>query len=83
MMKKVQEGKIIGHQKVHGQDIPIYQPEVHTEVKHKVTGKEYASKEEAQLDVADPNTDTKDEHIEENVMIKVIELPEMGGDVNI
>jgi|TARA_R110000823_G_C15802111_1_gene487291 hypothetical protein len=82
-MKKVQESKIIGYQKVHGKDVPIIQPEVHTEVKHKLTGKEYNSKEEAQQDVADPNTETKDEHIEENVMIKVIELPEMGGDVNI
>ena len=82
-MKKVQESKIIGYQKVHGKDVPIIQPEVHTEVKHKLTGKEYNSKEEAQQDVADPSTETKDEHIEENVMIKVIELPEMGGDVNI
>ena len=40
MMKKVQESKIIGYQTVHGQQVPVYQPEVHTEVKHKVTGKE-------------------------------------------
>ena len=48
-MKKVQESKIIGYQTVHGQQVPVYQPEVHTEVKHKVTGKRICFKRRSSI----------------------------------
>ena len=43
--KKVQEPKQIGVQMVNGKEVPILQPEVHIEVKNKITGKDYESKE--------------------------------------
>jgi len=79
--KKVQEPKQIGVQMVNGKEIPILQPEVFVEVKNKITGKDYNSSEEAQKDVADPKTDTTEEHIEQNVQVKVQQLPDFKGEV--
>ena len=79
--KKVQEPKQIGVQMVNGKEVPILQPEVHIEVKNKITGKDYESKEEADKDVNDPTTNTKEEHIEQNVQVKVQQLPDFKGDV--
>jgi|TARA_R110001592_G_scaffold7751_2_gene42954 hypothetical protein len=79
--KKVQESKQIGVQIVNGKEIPILQPEVFIEVKNKLTGKEYKSPEEAKKDVADPTTNTQENHIEQNVEIKVQQLPDFRGEV--
>ena len=79
--KKVQEPKQIGVQMVDGKEIPILQPEVFVEVKNKLTGKEYESSEEAKKDVADPTTDTQEDHIEQNVEIKVQQLPDFKGEI--
>jgi len=79
--KKVQEPKQIGVQMVDGKEVPILQPEVFMEVKNKLTGKEYESPEEAKKDVADPTTDTQEDHIEQNVEIKVQQLPDFKGEI--
>lgn len=79
--KKVQEPKQIGTQMVNGKEIPILQPEVFMEIKNKVTGKDYVSKEEADKDVADPNTETSETDIEQSVQIKVVQLPDFKGEV--
>tara|TARA_R100000951_G_scaffold80042_1_gene67914 strand:+ start:250 stop:507 length:258 start_codon:yes stop_codon:yes gene_type:complete len=79
--KKVQEPKQIGVQMVNGKKIPILQPEVFIEVKNKLTGKEYESPEEAKKDVSDPTTNTTEDHIEQNVQIKVQQLPDFKGEV--
>ena len=79
--KKVQEPKQIGIQMVNGKEIPILQPEVHVELKNKKTGKDYNSEDEAKQDVADPNTDTKEEDIEQNVQGKIQQLPDFKGEV--
>lgn len=79
--KKVQEPKQIGVQMVNGKEVPILQPEVFIEVKNKLTGKEYESPEDAKKDIADPSTETKEDHIEQNVQIKVQQLPDFKGEV--
>ena len=79
--KKVQEPKQIGTQMVNGKEIPILQPEVFIEVKNKMTGKEYESTEEAKKDIEDPSTETKEDHIEQNVQIKVQQLPDFKGEI--
>ena len=79
--KKVQEPKKIGSQMVNGKEVPILQPEVHVELINKKTGKDYESKEEADNDVQDPNTDTVKEDIEQNIQIKVQQLPDFKGEV--
>jgi hypothetical protein len=79
--KKVQEPKQIGIQMVEGKEVPILQPEVYVELKNKKTGKDYNSEDDAKQDVADPNTDTQEEDIEQNVQVKVQQLPDFKGDV--
>lgn len=79
--KKVQEPKQIGTQMVNGKQIPILQPEVFVEVKNKITGKDYDSVEEAKKDIADPNTETLEDHVEQNVQINVTQLPDFKGEV--
>lgn len=79
--KKVQEPKQIGTQMVNGKQVPILQPEVFVEVKNKITGKDYDSVEEAKKDIADPNTETLEDHIEQNVQINVTQLPDFKGEV--
>ena len=77
--KKIQESKEIGKQIIEGQEVPIMQPEVHIEVKNKLTGADYESEEEAKLDVANPNTATTSDDVETNVQIKVTKLPDVFG----
>ena len=48
---------------------------------NKKTGKDYESKEEADNDVQDPNTDTAKEDIEQNIQIKIQQLPDFKGEV--
>lgn len=79
--KKVQEPKQIGTQMVNGKQVPILQPEVFVEVKNKITGKDYDSVEEAKKDIADPNTETLEDHVEQNVQINVTQLPDFKGEV--
>jgi hypothetical protein len=43
-------------------------------VKHKRTGKVYASKEEFDADVADPNTDTTNDDFRQDLEIKVTKV---------
>ena len=77
--KKVQDSKQIGKQVIEGQEIPIIQPEVHVEVKNNKTGTDYASEEEAKLDISNPNTATTSDDVETNVQIKVTKLPDVFG----
>ena len=51
------------------------------EVKNKITGKDYDSVEEAKKDIADPNTETLEDHVEQNVQINVTQLPDFKGEV--
>ena len=48
--------------------IPVKAKEI---IKHKRTGKVYASKEEFDADVADPNTDTTNDDFRQDLEIKV------------
>jgi len=77
--KKVQDSEQIGVQVIEGQKVPIIQPEVHVEVKNKLTGADYESEEEAKLDIANPNTATTSDDVETNVQIKVTKLPDVFG----
>ena len=48
-------------------------------VKHKRTGKVYASKDDFDADVADPNTDTTVDDFRQDLEIKVTRIGEMGA----
>ena len=52
-------------------DLPKIPAEAKEIIKHKRTGKVYASKEEFDADVADPNTDTTSDDFRQDLEIKV------------
>ena len=59
----------------------ILAPDVETKstIKHATTGKVYASESEAEADVINPATDTKQEDIKRDVAISVNKLPDILG----
>ena len=69
MTKIVDEPKVIGHKEINGEQVPIYSCKTETVLTHKKTGATYESEEAASNDVADPNTDTKEEDIQRDVKI--------------
>ena len=52
-------------------DLPKIPAEAKEIIRHKRTGKVYASKDEFQADVLDPNTDTTAEDFRQDLEIKV------------
>ena len=60
---------------------PTSAPDVATKstIKHATTGKVYASESEAEADVINPATDTKQEDIKRDVAISVNKLPDILG----
>jgi|TARA_B100000282_G_scaffold159726_2_gene115382 hypothetical protein len=56
-------------------DIPEIPAEAKEIIKHKRTGKIYASKEEFDADVADPQTDTTHDDFRQDLEIKVTKIP--------
>jgi hypothetical protein len=52
-------------------DLPKIPAEAKEIIKHKRTGKVYASKDEFQADVLDPNTDTTQDDFRQDLEIKV------------
>ena len=67
------------YEEINGKRVPIITPQSEVTLTNTVTGKEYMSDAEAQADVNDPNTDTKQEHLRRDVKITVEALP-LGGD---
>ena len=51
---------------IDGKEVPVLPAEVQTTIKNKITGQVYASLDEFNADVADPNTDTKAEHLQQD-----------------
>ena len=59
---------------VDGVEIPVLPAEVETTIKNKITGQVYTDMAAFNADVADPNTDTKEEHLQQDTVIKVASL---------
>ena len=59
-------------------DLPRIPAEAKEIIKHKRTGKIYASKEEFDADVADPNTDTTKDDFRQDLEITVAKLTIQG-----
>ena len=59
-------------------DLPKIPAEAKEIIKHKRTGKVYASKEEFDADVADPNTETTEDDFRQDLEITVASLEVFG-----
>ena len=76
---KLEEQKIIGYQIIDGKEVPIINCPTEITIKNKVTGTIYESEEQAKADIENPNTPTKEEHIQRDVKITVARLDIFGS----
>ena len=63
---------------IDGKEVPVLPAKAEEEVLNKRTGKQYASKEEFDADVADNNTDTTEQDLQVNQKITVASLQVFG-----
>ena len=63
---------------IDGKEVPILPAKAEEEVINKRTQRKYASKEEFNADVADPNTETQAEDLQVNQKITVASLEVFG-----
>ena len=63
---------------IDGEQVPVLPAKAVEIVKHKKTGKIYASKEEVDKDVADPKTSTKKEDFRQDLEVTVASLSVVG-----
>ena len=78
-MPFIEQEASLRYEEINAKRVPIITPQSEVTLTNTVTGKEYMSDAEAQADVNDPNTDTKQEHLRRDVKITVEALP-LGGD---
>ena len=70
---KEQEAKS-EYQVIDGKKVHVITPEVEITLTNTETGKEYMLDKEADDDVNNPGTDTKQEHIRRDVNVKILDL---------
>ena len=70
---KEQEAKS-EYQVIDGKKVHVITPEVEITLTNTETGQEYMSDKEADDDVNNPGTDTKQEHIRRDVNVKILDL---------
>jgi|TARA_B100001939_G_scaffold337563_1_gene342051 hypothetical protein len=78
-MPFIEQEASLRYEEINGKRVPIITPQSEVTLTNTITGKEYMSDAEAQADVNDPSSDTKQEHIRRDVKITVEALP-LGGD---
>ena len=78
-MPFIEQKASLRYEEINGKRVPIITPQSEVTLTNTVTGKEYMSDAEAQADVNNPSSDTKQEHIRRDVKITVEALP-LGGD---
>ena len=78
-MPFIEQEASLRYEEINGKRVPIITPQSEVTLTNTVTGKEYMSDAEAQADVNDPSSDTRQEHLRRDVKITVEALP-LGGD---
>ena len=63
---------------INGVEVPVVPAKAVEVIKNKVTGQTYNSIDEFNADVANPNTPTKAEHLQQDVQITVASLSVFG-----
>ena len=64
---------------VDGKKVPVVKCEAEIVLRNTVTNTEYNSDQEAEDDIANPDTDTQREHVTRSVKIKVAKMPPIGA----
>jgi hypothetical protein len=63
---------------IDGVEVPVLPAKAEEIIKNKVTGQTYSSLDEFNADVANPNTPTKAEHLQQDLKITVASLSVFG-----
>jgi len=63
---------------INGEEVPVIPAKAEEIIKNKVTGQIYTSLDEFKADVANPNTPTKEEHLQQDLKITVASLQVFG-----
>ena len=64
---------------INGKKVPVVKCETEVILRNKETNIEYNSDQEAEDDIANPNTPTQREHITRSLKIKVAAMPPLGA----
>ena len=64
---------------INGKKVPVVKCETEVVLRNTKTNYEYNSDQEAEDDIANPETDTQKEHITRSLKIKVAAMPPLGA----
>ena len=68
----------VRYETINGKIVPVVECETEVVLRNKNTNYEYSSDQEAEDDIADPNSPTKREYITRSLKIKVAAMPPLG-----
>ena len=74
----IEEGEV-AYTYINGKKVPVVKCETEVVLRNKETNYEYGSDQEAEDDIADPNTATQREHVVRSVKVKVAAMPPLGA----
>ena len=74
----IEEGEV-AYTYINGKKVPVVKCETEVVLRNKETNYEYNSDQEAEDDIANPETDTQREHITRSLKIKVAKMPTLGA----
>ena len=77
-MAFIEEGSV-EYVEIDGKKVPVVKCETEVILRNTQTNYEYNSDQEAEDDIANPETDTQREHITRSLKIKVAKMPAIGA----
>jgi len=77
-MAFIEEGSV-EYVEIDGKKVPVVKCETEVVLRNTQTNYEYNSDQEAEDDIANPETDTQREHITRSLKIKVAKIPALGA----
>ena len=78
-MAFIEEGSV-EYVEIDGKRVPVVKCETEVILRNTQTNYEYNSDQEAEDDIANPETDTQREHITRSLKIKVAAMPPIGAE---
>jgi hypothetical protein len=77
-MAFIEEGSV-EYVEIDGKRVPVVKCETEVVLRNTQTNYEYNSDQEAEDDIANPETDTQREHVTRSLKIKVAKMPALGA----
>ena len=77
-MAFIEEGSV-EYVEIDGKKVPVVKCETEVVLRNTQTNYEYNSDQEAEDDIANPETDTQREHVTRSLKIKVAKMPALGA----